>query len=257
MSSRKVSMEQQAWDEYAATYHENIISPFQERVKNPLVADLERLGTNNLVVADIGCGIGDFLPFLAQQFRDVHAIDFSEQMLVQASQRQQALKNVTFHQADMRELTSIGAKFDVAIAVNSVLHPNPDDVQRSLEEIRGCLNDDGLFLGIFPSMESVLYNFSLVYDREFSKEASEERALRQTKRICERRKYNFITGVYEDGSDRQKFYYEFELGMRLRRAGFKNIKFKKVLYPWGAESGDYEDFHGMPEMWDWYVTAKK
>lgn len=251
-------MENEKWDLYAGEYHDNIISPFQDNVQNPLKTEIEIKDTKELTVADIGCGIGDLVPFLSEQFRHVYAIDFSQKMLEKTQERHAALTNVTFRQADMRELTSLGVTFDVAVAVNSVLLPNPLDVQRSFEQIHASINPGGLFLGIFPAMESVLYNASLVYDRELKKWGDEEKAMKETRRIVEGKKFNFITATFEDKKDeKQKFYYEFELRNRLSQAGFKNIEFKKVLYPWGKESGGYEDFFGMPEMWDWYVTARK
>ena len=251
-------MEQSQWDEYASTYHKYIISPFQTKVVNPLFSDISRLpGTQELVVADIGTGIGDLLPFLSDKFKEVHAIDFSEKMLETARQKHGERKNILFEQADIRELGKLGLKLDIAIASNSILHPHFEDVNRTLQEIRQSLNDGGLFIGIFPSMEALLYNFMLVYEREFQKSRDEKKAQEATRRIVEQRKYDFIRCLYDDHHEQQKFYYEFELKTRLKQAGFKNIRFKRVLYPWGEQSGAYEDFVGMDEMWDWYVLASK
>lgn len=251
-------MEHEQWDAYADSYHRFIISPLQEDVQNPLFSEIDRLSAGDArVVIDLGTGIGDLLPRLATRFPVVHAVDFSEKMLETAKQRHGEYQNISFWQSDMRLLTTLGITADVIIAVNSVLMPSFGEVNTALVEINATLRKGGIFIGIFPSMESVLYNCMLVYEREYQKYGEEKQALRSTWRIVEKRKYNFITCVYEDGEERQKFYYEFELRHRLEAAGFKDIKITKVLYPWGERSGDYEDFFGMPEMWDWYVTATK
>ena len=250
-------MNRRQWDSYAEDYHSFIISPFQETVSNPIFADIKKQNTSNLVAADIGTGRGDFLPFLSSQFKKVHAIDFSQKMLDKAKKKNSKLDNVKFMQGDIRKLGELNIKPDVAVAANSILHPLVKDVEKSLKGIHDKLNENGQFLGIFPSMESVLYHFSLVYEREYKKYKNEQKALSNTKRIVERRKYNFITSVYDDDDEKQKFYYKFELRKRLKEAAFKNIRFKKVVYPWGKEVGDYEDFHNEPGMWDWYVSASK
>jgi len=247
-------MEGREWDNYAKEYHSHIVSPFQEDVKNPIFKDLDKV-TKNQIVADIGTGQGDFIPFLAENFKFVFAIDFSKEMLKKAKENN-SYKNVKYILHDIRKLSELNLKLDMAIAVNSILHPSVDDVDKSLKEILKSLKEGGLFIGIFPSMEAIIHQFQLVYTRERKKFGDEKKALAMTKRIVERKKYNVIMGIYEDDGEKQKFYYRFELRNRLKEAGFKNIRFKKVKYPWG-ESQDYEDFPEAPEMWDWYAICEK
>lgn len=251
-------MDKKQWNKYAKDYHSSIISPLKEEVTNPLFNDIKNIhNSKKLTVADLGTGIGDLLPFLSKNFKQVYAMDFSEKMIQKAKEKKSEYKNIKFKQADTRELTKLNLKFDVIIAINSILHPSTKDLKKSFNEIYTSLNKNGIFIGIFPSMESVLYNFTLIYEREYQKYNNEKKALKATKRIGEISKYDFITGIYEDDNEKQKFYYKFELNYRLKQANFKNTRFKKVLYPWGEGIGDYEDFPGMPRMWDWYVIAVK
>jgi len=253
-------MEKKEWDSYADAedYHSTIISPFQEGVVNPIFSDIEQINeAHEKTAADIGTGRGDFLPFLAEKFKHVHAIDFSKKMLERAKEKHSGHSNITFRQHDIRKLTSLNLNLDIAVAVNSVLHPCFEDVNKSFREIHSSLNKGGMFIGIFPSMEAVLHHSMLVYEREYRKHKDEKKALANTRRIVEKSKYNFITASYEDDGEKQKFYYRFELDNRLRQAGFKDVTFKKVEYPWGEQSGDYEAFHGRPGIWDWYVAARK
>lgn len=251
-------MEKKEWGKYAKTYHFNIISPLKEEVTNPLFVDIKKIANSkDLVIADLGTGIGDLLPFLAENFKEVYAIDFSKKMIDAAKEKYSTYPNIKFEQADIRELTKLGFKFDIAISINSILHPSFEDIKKSFNEIYNSLNEGGTFIGIFPSMESILYNFMLLYEREYHKYNDEEKALQSTKTIGEKSKYNFITATYEEEGEKQKFYYKFELSHKLKQAKFKKIRFKKVLYPWGEATGGYEDFPGMPKMWDWYVIAVK
>lgn len=249
-------MEQKEWDDCADDYHSYIISPFQENAKNPIYRHLEAMQTKGMVVADLGCGRGDFLPYLSKRFKEVHAFDFSSAMLDHVRKRQGHLKNVKIEQADIRDFRRTG-QYDVLIAANSILMPSIRDVNKALKNIHNSLKSGGRFIGIFPSMDSVVYYFTLVYERERERFPDEKSALRNTRRLAERKKYNVVKGLYDDNGDRQKFYYRTELENRLLRAGFRDIRMHKVIYPWGDESGDFDDFHGNLELWDWYAICKR
>jgi len=245
-------MERKQWDQCAKDYHSMTISPFHPKAKNPIYKDIKALGPK--IVADIGTGRGDLLPFLSKISKKVYAIDFSGSMLKIANKK--AANNIYFRQYDIRKLSKLRLKLDLAIAANSILHPDSDDIRASFSQIYDSLNDGGSFIGIFPSMESVIYSFNLVFDRE-SEKYDDEYAPKKTKAIVERDKYSLINGIYDDDGDRQKFYYKHELKQKLKDAGFSKIRFKKVVYPWGEASGDYEQFPGHQEMWDWYIIASK
>jgi 2-polyprenyl-3-methyl-5-hydroxy-6-metoxy-1,4-benzoquinol methylase len=206
-----------------------------------------------MTVADLGCGIGNLLPFLSERFAQVVAVDFSARMLRNA-QRRCSRPNVSFHQRSMTDLTGFKEKFDVVVSVNSVLSPQLDKIDEMLDGMAQSLRPDGILAGVFPSMESVLYEGLLVIERERERGDSEAKALRRARRILEPNRYDFLLGLFKDGSDCQKFYYSFELRKRLQRAGFKGIQFGKVLYPWDGEETS-QAFLNEPKMWDWFVRA--
>lgn len=241
------------WDQYAGNYHEFIISPFSEGVKNPLFEDIKSIPKSR-VIADLGCGCGPLLPHLAR-FKKVYAVDFSKKMLENA--KKCAPKNTVLLRGDLKSISRLKIRYDVAVAVNSILHPEIFTVDKVLVQIYASLNKRGKLFGIFPSMEAVLHHFQLVFRDSLKRLGDEKKALTRTRRIVELRKYDVITATYSDQGETQKFYYKFELRERLKKAGFHNIEFRKVIYPWGGASGDYHDFPGKPEMWDWYVTAGK
>jgi SAM-dependent methyltransferase len=247
-------MDAQTWDQLSTTYFEQISSPFEQAVVNPLLSFLDGLpGRENLAAADLGCGIGNLLPFLADRFRKVVAVDFSNGMLRQARARC-AAENVDFYRRSLANLSHFRGQFDVAVAVNSVLAPKLSEVDQILGEIAATLKPGGTFAGIFPSMESVLYEGMLILDQERGKTESEDEARKRVSKLIGPHRYDFISGLYTEGEDQQKFYYSFELRKRLQSAGFKNIQLGKVLYPWG-DKHSWFDFSGQPRMWDWFVRA--
>ena len=250
-------MNRREWDKRAKNYHEEIISPFQTGVKNPLFKKLKGVRCKRRkVIADIGCGRGEILDLLAADFKKVYAIDFSPEML-RIAERRNTRKNIEFVLEDMKNLDRFEGMFDVVITANSVLFPDIRSIKRSLASINCTMKSGGALFGIFPSMGSILYQGFLIMDEQVRKLNDEERAMTRTKRVLERRKYNFVKGVYDDDGCKQKFYYNFELKARLKNAGFRNVKLSKVLYPWKEGISDYQMFKGRPKMWDWFVAARK
>lgn len=247
-------MDAQAWDRIAGSYFEEISTPFQAEVVNPLIGYLDELSDREqMTVADLGCGIGNLLPFLAERFKKVFAVDFSEKML-RTAQKNCPHENIQFRRQSLTDLSVLHDQLDVVVTVNSVLSPSLDEVDQILTEMAACLKPGGLLAGIFPSMESVIYESGLILDREREQSTSEAEALRRAQRKARRNCYDFIAGLYTEGEDRQKFYYSFELRRRLQKAGFKGLQFGKVLYPWCEEEGDAA-FAAEPRLWDWFVRG--
>lgn len=249
-------MDVKDWDKIAGRYEQEIITPFQKGVVNPLFDEILALSNKEKqTVADLGCGTGPLLPFLSEHFKQVTAIDFSPRMIENAKKRAPA-KNISFCRSSLTDLSRFYDQFDVAVAVNSILFPSSRSVDTILSEIHRTLTPEGTLMAIFPSMEVILYQGALIFDREIEKIGDEEKALWATKRILERRKFDFISGIYDDHGLRQKFFYAFEIKHRLKKSGFKSIRIKKVLYPWDGQIGSFEQFDDQPRLWDWFITAK-
>ena len=162
------------WSRVAASYEREFIDPYRADVRrNPLTRVLKRLrDPEHGVVADFGCGIGPLLPFLSQHFKTVYAVDFAEGMLDRARAKAEDCPNVTFIQSAFTNLQALPAPVDVAVAVNSLVLPNPDDMEQALREIGRCLKPDGYFLGILPAMDAVHYYTMLLVDRQAGKPTS-------------------------------------------------------------------------------------
>jgi ArsR family transcriptional regulator len=108
-----------------------------------------------LDVVDFGCGTGVLTVELARWARRVTAIDRSAHALSQARARAEraGLTNITFLEADLRELPLSGGKKDLVVASQSLHHV--DDPQSVLAEAARILKPAGraIVLELMPHRE--------------------------------------------------------------------------------------------------------
>jgi SAM-dependent methyltransferase len=246
------------WSQAAAFYEQEFIDPYRADVRNnPLKKSLRRLAAKkSRVVADLGCGLGPLLPFLAQHFQTVYAVDFAEGMLERARQTVGGRSNVQFVKADLTKLDGLAEPLDVAVAVNSLVQPNPADQQRALSAIARRLKPGGTFLGIMPAMDAVHYYTMLLVDRALSSGQPIDAACKSAAHHAEHEGYDFAFGQFYFRGLEQHFWQPFEIRHRFRRAGLKLRRLKKLRLSWLQFAlGKELQKHAPP--WDWFFLATR
>jgi SAM-dependent methyltransferase len=246
----------QLWSKWARSYEQEFVDPYRPDVRNPLLGELGALADPaGKVVADLGCGIGPLLPFLAQHFRQVYAVDFAAGMLRRARARCRGLDNVTFLHRGLADLSPLGGRLDVAVAVNSLVMPEVPDLEASLRAIRACLQPGGVLLAVLPAMDGVYYLTMLLQDRALAAGKPPEAARKNAADFAEHACYDFAFGRYRFGGLEQHFWQPFEIGYRLRRAGFRRVRRARVLLSWEQFAPD-DSLKAYPPPWDWFVYAE-
>ena len=244
------------WSKASQFYEREFVDPDLPGGRNPLRDVLAGLaGPANSTVADLGCGIGPLLPFLAEHFRSVLAIDFAEGMLRRARERCQGLANITFLQRTLMDLTGCGP-VDIAVAVNSLVLPDLVEMQQGLGAIHGLLRPGGTFVGIVPAMDAVHYLTMLLLDRARRSGMPQAAARKNAAAHVEHELYDFAFSEFRFRGLVQHFWQPFEVPYRLRQAGFRRVRLSKVSLSWqqfgcGKDLGDHEP------PWDWFFQAEK
>lgn len=152
------------WDQWSSRGARQ--QPAPARPREAVLAILGRLpDRRRMTVADLGCGRGTLLPFLASEFGQVVAIDYAPATLA-AARKGAAGLGVVFRRRDLRDLAPFRKTFHVAVALDSVLGPRSQDVNRMLEEIYRSLTEGGLFIGTFPARPKNGRPVPLLPDRE-------------------------------------------------------------------------------------------
>jgi SAM-dependent methyltransferase len=243
------------WSRVANSYEEEFIDPYLPDVRNPLKKALRRLAGRDRVAADLGCGVGPLLPFLARHFGHVHAVDFAAGMLDRARDAAAGSRNVTFRQASFTDLSALYSAADVAVAVNSLVLPDVRDLDRALVEIRRCLKPGGTFLGILPAMDAVHYYTMLLLDRALAAGRPSHAARKSAAHLGDHADYDFAFGQFAFHGLEQHFWQPFEIRYRFRRAGLHLVRLKKVLLSWSQFAGSKELQNEQPP-WDWFFLAR-
>ena len=244
----------QYWSQAARSYEKDFIDPYRKDVFNPLLTVLARLAHKKKTAADLGCGIGPLLPFLAERFAAVHALDFAEGMLARARERAAPLDNVRFLQGSMTDLEGLHGRIDVALAVNSLVMPDPRDLDKALAEIRKCVRPKGRFLGILPAMDAVHYYNLLLLDRALAAGLPLDAARKNAAHFGEFSCYDFAFGQFEYEGLEQHFWQPFEITRRFEKAGFE-VRLKKVHLSW-KQFARGKDLKKQPPPWDWFFFAR-
>ncbi len=234
------------------------LDPFLPGVENPILPALEAIeNPAGKAVIDLGCGTGPLLPHLVGRFGEVVALDFAPGMLKRARERLgRNADRVTYLPRMMHELDDQAGRFDVAVAVNSIVMPDDQVVDRTLAAIRASLKPGGEFLGALPSIDAIQYHTMLVLDRARDDGMPAEEAERHAAFHAEHSCYDFAFGRFAFQGLRQKFWQPFEVEYRLRKAGFGSITLDRVLYPWDESIIGGMQFADQPRSWDWYFHAR-
>lgn len=251
-------MQKEEWDEISKDYYNEILSPIKDSKDNLLMEDLNLIkDSKNKSVIDIGCGIGEIEGFLSKKFNKVYAIDFSPKMIEKAKDNNRQLDNISFEVMDMTKLDKLNSKYDIAIAVNSIIMPEIEKVDKSFNNIYNLLNQGGKFFCVLPSMEVYAYQALLIANKELSKTKNYAKIKEKVEEFIPENEHDFLLGM-TNFEGMQKNYYRFEILWRLKKAGFKNINIEKIFYPWKdfKEAGQsYFPKEDLP--WDWYVVCEK
>jgi SAM-dependent methyltransferase len=246
------------WSRHAARYNDLFLDPFAPGVENPVPATLEAIpNPGSKSVIDLGCGTGPLLPQLVDQFGEVVALDFAPGMIERARRRLGSRADrVTFHTRPMHELDDMIGRFDVAVAINSIVMPDVRLIDGTLRAIRAALKPGGLFVGIVPAMDAIHYHTMLVMDQALDRQLEPDAAERLAAVKAEHMYYEFGFGRFKFQGLKQKFWQPFEIEYRMRKACFASIELGRVLYPWDEDQVGGQDFAGQPKSWDWTFAAR-
>lgn len=240
-------------------YDEEIISIFRDaEAARPLVEAITRHIDPDTVVADLGTGTGNLLPYL-KGAKKVYAVDKSENMLGKAMEKY-SQPHVEFVQSSFADL-SLPEPVDLAVAVSSVLPASFSDFNRLMAGIVAQMKPGAALMMLLPSFESRLYysNLRLAWLIE-AEGMAEPDAYRQVTALHAKYMNNLFGYIQgKPGFPIQKFWIADELRERLQSLGsLADIRVDRFEKPWAVYfSNEPAWMQTKPPRWMWIVEATK
>lgn len=244
------------WEDRAEDYEDEVFSVLASDRDQVVRSRIRRHAAPGKTAADLGCGIGHFLPELSRGFDRVAALDFSETCLRRGRERFPGLNNVDFVHCDLRDEARAIEPVDFGLSVNALLTPDVAGQEAMFDGLRRHLNDGADLVLVVPALESALFVEQRLLRWHRKEGDSPEAAVAavtgpgRARDVCVG-----DLGVVEIDGVATKHYLEAELVDRLVEADFDVTDLAKVEYDWDTEFAEPPDWMGAPFPWDWCATA--
>jgi SAM-dependent methyltransferase len=244
------------WEDRAGDYEEEVFSVLANDRQGVVRRRIEEFAGPDRTAADLGCGIGHFLPLLSEHFSHVSALDFSERCLRRGRRRFPDLENVDFVRCDLRENRPAVEPVEFGLSVNALLTPDLGGQVAMFFGLRRHLQTGADLVLVVPSHESALFveHRLLQWHLEVGDPPADAVAAVTGPDRAEEVRIGDL-GVVEIDGVATKHYLEAELMDRLEAADFEVTGVSKVEYDWETEFAEPPEWMGAPYPWDWCATA--
>lgn len=245
------------WDRMAQGYEDEIQSVLHDDQQGLIRKCLKRLAFPGAAVADIGCGIGHFLPVLSKTFSRVYANDISGKLLARARRTYGHLRNVAFLNGDICQAFKHLPKVDCALCVNSLISSSASIRSRMLQAVSRILKPGGSLVLVVPSLESALFvDIRFVLWNEKCGQTRRQ-ALRAAYPKTPEKDHLARQGILPIDGVATKHFLKEELHLLLADQKLEMQKAVKIEYNWDTEFEDPPSWMREPYPWDWLVVARK
>jgi SAM-dependent methyltransferase len=250
-------MDRRYWDGMAKKYEDEIFSVLHSDAKGLITQHLRRIASKGRSVADVGCGIGHFLPVLSKSFGRVYANDVSRELLERAKNRHKRLMNVSYLHGDIRSAFRRLPKVDCVVSVNSLISSSVGVRQRILLAISKILKPGGRLVLVVPSFESSLFVDVRFAQWKWHDGMSPARAVHSVYPKSPADDNKARQGILPIDGVATKHYLKEELRLLLSEVALKTLAVEKIEYGWDTEFEDPPRWMRQPYPWDWLVVARR
>jgi len=250
-------MDEKYWDTVALDYDGEIFSSVANDTDDVIVSAIARFSRKNAVACDFGCGVGKFLPILANSFRHVHGIDISDRLLAQARSNCRAFENIMFYKNDLSKIVAKLKEIDFALCVNVAIMACCKTRAKIFKTISGSLRKKSHLVLVVPSLESALLADYRLLQWNRKAGLSEAEALWEFEDLGDDDDLSLRQGLVDINGVATKHYLKEELIAMFEDLSLEIVTIEKVQYAWDTEFDQPPKWMEEPYPWDWLAILKK
>ncbi|MFH1359468.1 MAG: methyltransferase domain-containing protein [Candidatus Omnitrophota bacterium] len=143
-------------------------------------------------ILDIGCFLGYGEPYIAEEAKEVIAID-NNRGAINFARNHYSLPNVDFRVVDAKQLPFEDESIDIVLAVQLIEHIQPGEIEDFLKKIKKLLRKDGQLLLVTPNREFRLLPFQKPFNPEHFQEFTKKTLHKSLEKIFDKIE---IKGIY-------------------------------------------------------------
>lgn len=243
------------WNTIASSYEDEIFDVFKSDKRKILPVYFKKHANARHRAIDFGCGVGKAFPYLSPLFKEILAVDISEQCL--AISKKLPYSNISFQQMDLSEGNFKSSPAEFAFCCNVIMLPEVDKNERMISNIQQSLKKDGTALIVIPSLESIFYaSWRLI--QMYKKNGTSTADIPATEfDYFKATKIDLIQGIMHINGVPTKHYSQPELEVLFSEAGFTITAIEKIEYSWNTELESPPAWMKEPYPWDWLVECEK
>jgi ubiquinone/menaquinone biosynthesis C-methylase UbiE len=243
------------WNKIGDNYNNEIFDVFRSDKKKRLPFYFKKHANKNHTAIDFGCGNGKSFSHIAPLFKEIIAIDISQELINQAKTR--PFTNIKFKQNDLSKRNLKLGPVDFIFCCNVVMLPVIEKNQFMLQNISRALKPKGKAVLVLPALESVMFSSWRLIDW-YKREGVKPSEIDSTELdYFNGSKRDIIQGIIYIDKVPTKHYSANELEVLFTEAGLKITALDKVEYDWNSEFSEPPSWMKGPYPWDWLVECKK
>ena len=256
------------WDNWAGNWTGEIISSIDDDLNGVILRAICKYcvrGPSTLTL-DFGCGVGLYLPALAEASEAVLGLDISRKLIALARQscEKHGITNVRLKRADLA--TCDTGKMNMvniatfAVCANVLISPEPVTRRSILNNLSAAIKPGGYLLLVVPASKSA----RLIEKAHGIWLAERKRLKLKTNKVDERPETSTAgdakRGIYRRDDVRTKHFREKEICKQLTEVNLSVVEVNRVEYAWLTEFDppvDILDECFDEKPFDWLIIARK
>ena len=256
------------WDNWATDWNGEIISSIDDDLNGVIkiaIAKYCSTGPSSLAL-DFGCGVGLYLPYLAERSESVLGLDISRKLIAIArrSCETRGFTNVRLKKTDLGTCDIRKMKMEniatFAVCANVLISPEPCTRRSIIANLAAVVQPEGYVLLIVPATKS-----ARLIEHAHGIWLAERHRLRLKTEKSDLRPETSTNGdvkrgIYRRDDVRTKHYREKEIRSQLQKVKLEVVEVQRVEYSWLTEFDAPVDIleECLDEKpFDWLVIAKR